>query len=269
MKTGALMMIGGGEDKKDEKVILKKFVQLCGGQKAKIVIVTAASTESKEIGQEYVNFFKSMDATAKYIEVKQREDTINKRSLNLIEKATGVFFNGGDQLLITSLLGGSVMEKILKERQKDGLVIGGTSAGAAMMANSMIVRGETNAMAQFRNVELGPGLDFLPGVIIDTHFSERGRFSRLLLAAAHYPQDVGLGIDRNTALVVKNGEFSVIGEGTVTVIDAGDNEYCNLANITNGGSLSICNVKVHLVSDGHSFDLKAKTLVKPVSQIKE
>jgi cyanophycinase len=262
-ESGTLILIGGGEDKKGEMVILNEFVRLCGGKKANIIIITAAAQESKEVGQEYTKIFKSLHAHADFIEVKQREDTVNEKSLTAIKNATGVFFNGGDQLLITTALGGSSMEKLLKSRHKEGMVIGGTSAGAAMMAHSMIVRGETNAMAQFRNVELGPGLDFLPGVVIDTHFSERGRFARLLLAVAHYPQDLGLGIDRNTGMVVKNEEFEVIGEGTVTVMDAGDNTYSNLSEITGGGSLSIYGVKVHLISSGHRFNMKTKTSVLP------
>jgi cyanophycinase len=258
MKTGALMAIGGGEEKKGDIPILEEFVHLCGGAKANIVVIVAASQDQHESGPEYVSIFHSLKAKANFIVVNNREDASLKNSLKLIEDANAVFFPGGDQLLITTRLGGSQMEKLLHERHKQGMIIGGTSAGAAMMANSMIMRGETNAMAKFGNVELGPGLDFLPGVIIDTHFSERGRFGRLLLAVAHYPHDLGLGIDRNTAMVYKDNEFYAMGEGVVTVIDAGDHTYSNLADITRGGSLSIFNVKVHFISQFNRFNIKER-----------
>ena len=119
-----------------------------------------------------------------------------------LEGATAVFFTGGDQLHITALMGGTEMDKLIKRRHGKGLLLGGTSAGAAMMSNSMLLGGDGECNPRSGAVEIGPGMDFVVGAVIDTHFSQRGRHGRLIAAVAHYPQDLGLGLDEDTAIVV-------------------------------------------------------------------
>jgi cyanophycinase len=116
--------------------------------------------------------------------------------------------------------------------------LAGTSAGAAMMSNSMFISDKSDETPRFGGMEIGPGMDFLIGAVIDTHFSQRGRIGRLLTAVAHYPQDIGLGIDENTAMIVEGTEFEVIGEGAVTVVDAGDITYTNLPSIKDGDAMA-------------------------------
>jgi cyanophycinase len=123
------------------------------------------------------------------------------------------------------------------------------------MSNSMFVRGESDETPRFGGTILGPGMDFVIGAIIDTHFSQRGRIGRLLTAVAHYPQDIGIGIDENTAAIVAGTEFEVIGEGVVTIVDAGDITYTNLPDIKNDDALALYNVKVHILPAGHRFNL--------------
>jgi cyanophycinase len=218
--------------------------------------MTVATNLPEEVGAEYKKVFKRLGvADVKVVDVSSREDTGSTKAMSAIEEATGLFFTGGDQLHITALLGGTEMDRIIKERVGKGLVLGGTSAGAAMMSNSMMLGGESETNPRFGCVEIGPGMDFLVGTLIDTHFSQRGRHGRLLTATAHYPQDLGLGIDEDTALVVKGNEFEVIGSGAVTVIDAGGITHTNLHELQKNEGLELHNVRMHILPSGARFSL--------------
>jgi cyanophycinase len=252
---GNLVVIGGSEDREEDCRVLKEFLRLAKGAKARIIVMTVATDKPSELGSEYVTAFKRLGVDSVHIvDVSSREDTKSEKSLQLIRDATGIFFTGGDQLHITTLLGGTRMHELLHEKFEKGVVLGGTSAGAAMMSDSMFIRGESNETPRCGCMEIGPGMDFLRGALIDTHFSQRGRIGRLLTAVAHYPQDIGIGIDENTAMIVKDTEFEVIGEGTVTVVDASGSTYTNLPDIGDGDALALYDVKLHVLSTGHRFD---------------
>ena len=253
---GKLVVIGGAEDKEGDCVILKEFVRLAKGNKAHVVVMTVATDHPQEVGAEYKKVFKRLGvADVKVVDVSSREDTESTKAMSAIEEATGIFFTGGDQLHIPALLGGTEMDRIIKERVGKGLVLGGTSAGAAMMSNSMMLGGESETNPRFGSVEIGPGMDFLMGTLIDTHFSQRGRHGRLLTATAHYPQDMGIGIDEDTALVVAGNEFEVMGSGAVTVIDAGGITHTNLHELQKNEGLELHNVRVHVLPSGARFSL--------------
>jgi cyanophycinase len=259
---GKLVIIGGGEDKKGDCVILKEFIRLAGNSKSRVVVMTVATDEPEESGAEYRKVLRKLGAAdVQAVDVSNRRDVLDEKALNLIEGATALFFTGGDQIHVTSLLGGTEMQELIYKRFEDGLVIGGTSAGAAMMSNSMIISGDSNCNPRFGSMEIGPGMDFLPGAMIDTHFSQRGRIGRLLTAVAHYPQDIGLGIDENTALVVSDGQCEVLGENSVTVIDAGRITYTNLPDLAKDESLSLYGVQVHVLAEGHKYDLEKRAPV--------
>jgi cyanophycinase len=253
---GKLIAIGGGEEREDDCRVLKEFLRLAKGAKARVVVMTVATDKPSALGGEYVAAFKRLGVDeVSIVDVSSREDTESEKSLQLLKDATGIFFTGGDQLYITTMLGGTRMHELLQEKFKKGVVLGGTSAGAAMMSNSMFVRGESDETPRFGCAKIGPGMGFLTGVVIDTHFSQRGRIGRLLTAVAHYPQDIGIGIDENTAMIVNDREFEVIGEGAVTVVDAGGITYTNLPKIEDGDALALYGVKLHILSAGHRFDL--------------
>lgn len=256
---GKLVIIGGSEDKKGDCIILKEFVRLAGGAKARIVIMTVATDKPQEYADEYKKVFKKLGVDdARMVDVSRRKDVHDPKSLEIIEQASGIFFTGGDQLHITSLMGGTEMQELIRRRYNEGAVLAGTSAGAAMMSNSMIIRGESNCTPRLGGMDIGPGMDFLPDTMIDTHFSQRGRIGRLLTAIAHYPQDIGFGIDENTALVVNDGKLEVFGENTVTVIDAGGITYTNLPDLERDQALTIHGVQIHVLSMGHKFDLEKR-----------
>jgi cyanophycinase len=253
---GKLVIIGGGEDKTGDCSVLKEFIRLAGKAKACVVIMTVATDEPEESASEYRKVFKKLGAEDVHaIDVSNRKDVLDEKALQLLKQATALFFTGGDQIHVTSLLGGTQMQELIYKRFREGLVIGGTSAGAAMMSNSMIIRGDSNCNPRLGGTEIGPGMDFLPGTMIDTHFSQRGRMGRLLTAVAHYPQDIGFGIDENTALVVSDGQCQVFGENSVTVVDAGSISFTNLPDITKDEALTLHGVHVHVLSEGHKYDL--------------
>jgi cyanophycinase len=256
---GKLVIIGGGEDKEGDCTILKEFVRLAGRAKARVVIMTVATDEPREAAAEYKKVFKKLGVEdVQAVDVSTRKDVHDEKALKVIEQANAIFFTGGDQIHITSLMGGTQMQELIRRKYEEGAVIGGTSAGAAMMSNSMIIRGDSNCTPRFGGMEIGPGMDFLPDTMIDTHFSQRGRIGRLLTAIAHYPQDIGFGIDENTAMVVSDGQLEVLGENSVTVIDAGGITYTNLPDLERKQALTLHGVQIHVLSEGHKFDLEKR-----------
>jgi cyanophycinase len=261
---GLLIAIGGGEDKEGDCTILGEFVRLCGGAKARIVVMTVATDKVEEAGEEYKGVFKRLGVkSVEVVDVSRREDAHDSQALKVLEQATGVFFTGGDQLHVTSLIGGSEMDMLLHQMYEEGVVIAGTSAGAAMMSNSMMVEGPPEENPRFGTVQLGPGVEFLLGGVIDTHFSQRGRYGRLISAIAHYPHDLGIGIDENTAIVVKDDKFEVIGEGAVAVIDAGSLSYTNVPDVVRGEALALYGITLHILPAGHRFDMRER---KPIEE---
>ena len=200
---GTLIAIGGGDDTKNDYLIIREFIKRAGGEKAEIVVLTTATDSPQETGDEYTKLFKSLGAAkVVHIGVSERNDAMKPASIKAVESATGVFFTGGDQLHITSLMGGTELQQTILEGYKKDLIVAGTSAGAAMMGNSMIIGGDSDENPRLGAVELGPGTDLIIGCIIDTHFSQRGRHGRLLTAIAHFPQDIGFGIDESTAIII-------------------------------------------------------------------
>jgi cyanophycinase len=253
---GKLVAIGGAEDKEGDCAILREFVRLARGEKARVVVMTVASDLPKELGAEYRKVFKRLGAgEVIVVDVSSREDTLSEKAMKALGEATAVFFTGGDQLHITALLGGTEMDKLIKRRHGKGLLLGGTSAGAAMMSNSMLLGGDGERNPRSGAVEIGPGMDFVVGAMIDTHFSQRGRHGRLIAAVAHYPQDLGLGLDEDTAIVVNGDEFEVVGSGAVTVIDAGGITHTNLHDIKEGEGLELHDIRVHVLSAGAHYSL--------------
>lgn len=264
---GRLMAIGGGEDKENDCRILKEFVRLAGGEAAKIVVITAATDSPEEAAEKYDAVFNRLGAKeVRHVSVCQRADAMNAESIAAVEAASGLFFTGGDQLHITSLMGGTDLQRTIFDRCKEGLLVAGTSAGAAMMGNSMIVSGKSDENPQFGAVEMAPGTDLVIGCIIDTHFSQRGRHGRLLTAVAHYPQDLGFGIDEDTAMMIEKDKFTVVGAGAVTVIDGTGMSYTDVPYVKRHQSITLADVKIHVLSDGYQFDLKTRQLIVPAQK---
>ncbi|MBN3942431.1 MAG: cyanophycinase [Nostoc sp.] len=254
-----LVIIGGAEDKEGDSVILRDFVRRAGGTKAYIVILTAATELPREVGENYIRVFERLGAeTVRIIDTETREDASSSTALEAISKATGVFFTGGDQARITNILKDTEIDVAIHQRFSEGVVIAGTSAGAAVMPDVMIVEGDSETHPRIETVEMGPGLGFLPGVVIDQHFSQRGRLGRLISALILQPAVLGFGIDENTAMVVIDNQIEVIGEGAVTIVDESEATYNNMDEILKDESLAICGAKLHILPHGFKFDLKTR-----------
>lgn len=256
---GQLVIIGGAEDKSGDCIILREFVRRAGGVKARIVVMTVATELPREVGEDYLKVFERLGVEdVRIVDTVTREDATSSSYLEAIEKSTGVFFTGGDQARITSILKDTEIDKLLHKRFSEGITIGGTSAGAAMMPDVMIVEGDSETNPRLEIVDMDHGMGFLPGVVIDQHFAERGRLGRLLSAVAQQPVVLGFGIDENTAIVVNNNELEVIGEGAVTVIDVSAITHTNLDQILKDEDLALCGVKLHILPHGYRFDLASR-----------
>lgn len=257
-----LVIIGGAEDKEGDCQILREFVRRSGGTKARIVIMTAATELPREVGENYIRVFEHLGAEeVRIVDTETREDASSSTALEAVKKATGIFFTGGDQARITSVIKDTELDAAIHKRFSEGVVIGGTSAGAAVMPDVMIVEGDSETNPRIEIVHMGPGLAFLPGVVIDQHFSQRGRLGRLLSALAQQPAVLGFGIDENTAMLVTDNQIEVIGEGSITVVDESELIYSNVEEILKDESLAICGAILHILPHGYKFDLKTR---KPI-----
>ncbi|GAA0744143.1 cyanophycinase [Clostridium oceanicum] len=257
---GNLIIIGGAEDKENGKAILKEVCTKINKEKDQLVIATVASQLPEELGIEYENIFKNLGVkNIKILNVKNRKDALNKENIEMIKNASLVFFTGGDQLRITSLLGGTPLYYMMKERYKGGCDFVGTSAGASVMSNTMIVTGPSEESPRKCTLKMAPGLDFIRGVIIDQHFAQRGRIGRLLTGIAENPEVLGIGIDEDTAIVVNNKlQFKVIGSGAVYVIDGSEISYTNVSEQNQDELLSILDVKLHVLKNRDEFSINTR-----------
>ena len=256
---GSLIIIGGHEDKDDqeERAILKAVCQRAVKNQGKLVIVTAATQHPAEVGAEYTKVFQSLGVRQiDLLDIRAREDAYRESSIEKIRDASVIFFTGGDQLRITSQMGDSPVYSCLQDLYHHGTVIAGTSAGAAAMSETMLISGASDRSHKITAIGMAPGLGILNGVVIDSHFAERGRFGRLLGAVAQNPKNLGVGIDENTAIVVNGGEsFTVIGSGAVYVVDGTSITFSSLSEEQAEGILSIYDVRLHVLGEDDCFDL--------------
>jgi len=271
-KNGHLVIIGGHEDRKRDMEILKRFVELAGGADANIVVITAASTIADEMWGIYDDAFGSLGVERRsHLELTSRQDANSEEFVRQVDEATGIFMTGGDQKRLLALIGGSALDAAMHVALKvRGATIGGTSAGASAMSGHMLAQGRAEILPEKGSVSLGAGLGFLHRVVIDQHFSERQRLSRLLSVVAQNPYLQGIGIDEDTALVVDIGEgIEVLGQGAVTIVD-GRTMITNVADIKDRDTPELIDVRLHLLPAGSSYRLPppgsdpARTLPLPL-----
>ncbi len=260
---GCLIIIGGGEDRdpRGDRLILREVARRLRG--GKLVLATVASHEPQGYFEEYRDAFADLDV-GELVElyVEDRQEAGDRAKLEVLDEAAGIFFSGGDQLRITSQIGDSGIEAKVRALYDRGGLVGGTSAGASVMSETMLVRGSSAVTHRIGDLHMAPGLGLIRNVIIDQHFAERGRFGRLIGAVAHNPRILGIGIDEDTAAIVVGDSFRVIGSGAVYVVDGSSVTYNNLAEGESDKALSLHNVCVHVLSSGDGFDLARK---KPIS----
>ncbi len=251
---GPLIVIGGGEDKEEDRIILREIARHLDG--GRLVLATVASHEPEGYFDVYQKAFEDLGVTDLVeLYVKDRAETLDPEKLRLLDEAAGVFFSGGDQLRIASQIGDTPVEQRIREIHGRGGVIAGTSAGASVMSETMLVKGTSGESHKIGDLHMAPGLGFIRDAIIDQHFAERGRFGRLLGAVAHNPRELGIGIDEDTALVLDGDRFEVIGSGCIYVVDGAGVTHSNIAEAKPERALSMYDVRLHVLSSGDTFDL--------------
>jgi cyanophycinase len=258
-----LIAIGGKEDKTKGGVILHEVARHVND--GRLVILTAATEHPIATFNEYERAFGELGLRKiTHLKINRREECTEEENVRLLDEAKGIFFTGGDQLRLTSQIGDTPVFQRIQQLYREGAVVAGTSSGAAVLCETMIVSGGSEESHQLDDVlRMAPGLGLIGGMIIDMHFSERGRIGRLIGAVAQNPRVIGLGIDEDTALVIQNEErFSVLGDGAVYVVDGETVTDSNVAEDNKDQTLAIYDVKLHLLSAGHEFDLQARRPVK-------
>ena len=259
-RLGRLLIVGGHEDKEDEKLILRALVDEIG-ESAKLVVATVASQSPEEIWSDYERVFRGLGVRHLYkLQIDKRADAKAEQKLRILDDADAVFFTGGDQLKITSQIGDTPIYERIHEIFHGGGLIAGTSAGASVVCETMMVGGDGNGSHRIGvGLRMAPGFGFFKGAIVDQHFAERGRMGRLVGAVAQNPRILGIGIDENTAILVKGSRtFTVVGDGAVYVLDGSTVTYTNIAEERVEKTLSIYDMQMHVLTQGDTFDLSKR-----------
>jgi cyanophycinase len=256
---GWIVPIGGGEEKENNPQILQRFVELCGGADADIVVLPTASRLA-DTGARYERIFAGLGAgRVESVDFANRHECDDPDRLRRLNEATGIFFTGGNQLSLSTALGGTPVARLLRTRNAQGVHVAGTSAGASFISEHMIAFGEEGASPVAGSVRLAPGLGLTNRVIIDQHFRQRDRLGRLLTALAFNPFAVGIGLDEDTAAFISpDNVLEVEGSGGITLIDASGLQFSNMDRVEEGEPVCMLGVMLHLLVAGTSFDLSAR-----------
>jgi cyanophycinase len=261
---GWIVPIGGAENKENDRHILARFVSVSGGDAANIVVIPTAS-RMHETGPRYEKLFTELGAAhVATMDFDTRRDCQEPGRLRRLEEATGIFFTGGNQLRLTTLLGGTPVAKLIRVRNARGVAVGGTSAGASILSEHMIAFGDEGSAVVSGSVRLAPGLGLTNRFIIDQHFRERDRLGRLITALAYNPFAIGIGLDEDTAAFVGPDEnIEVEGSGGVTVVDAADVSYSSIGEVAEGQPVCILGLRLHVLTAGASFNLHTRQASAP------
>lgn len=271
---GKLIAIGGAENKGNtqekpgadggsfiEDSILRRVVDEMGGTSARIALVTTASSIPTEVAANYIDAFGRLGVTdVDILDIRDRGD-VKPDMVKRLSKADGVMMSGGNQLRLTTIFGGTAFLELMKRRYRDenGFVVAGTSAGAMCMSSTMIYQGKSATGLIKGGVKMTAGAAFIHDVIIDSHFVERGRFSRLTQAIAGNPNSIGIGLGEDTGVVITEGDnLETIGSGQVMIFDGHDITYSDFADVEEGDVFSIEGMRVHIISRGHSYSLSTR-----------
>lgn len=259
--AGTLVLIGGACDPTGEA--LGTFVELAGGRDGgRIVGLTTASADPVASARSWLDDFDAAGATHVEIPIVDRRDRAQDRTLaEMVRSADGIFLGGGDQVHLVSTVGGSRLERAIREAYSSGAVVCGTSAGAAALTETILAGGEPDEYGQMVDLHLGPGFGMLGfRAVIDTHFAQRRRLQRLFMVVAQNPELLGLGIDEDTALVVQGHRGEVVGRGSVTFVDGRGIRFDNADECMSGQPLTLSYLRVGIVGAGYEFNLRDREL---------
>ncbi len=267
-RAGHLLIIGGAEDKLRQRQILARFVSLAGGADARIVVISTASSLGDEATELYQHLFRSMGVTdVRGLRPLVREDADDRRTIEQVNDATGIFMTGGNQLRLSSVIGGTGLGRALIERHRHGAIVAGTSAGASAISSHMVAFGTSGASPKQRMTQMSAGLGLLPGVVIDQHFEQRNRFGRLMALIAQSPALLGIGVDEDTAaLVTPTGVLEVIGKGSVTILDPAKIQT-DAYEVKRHRPIMVSGVVLHSLPSGYRFDIRKRRLLPPLRPV--
>lgn len=257
---GYLVPIGGAEEKFRTPKILSRFARICGGKEARIAVIPTASRLA-ETGPRYEAIFGEIGVGEVFtLPFEQRSDCEREDWLAQLESATGVFMTGGNQLRISTTVGGTSVAEMIRERNRTGaLHVAGTSAGASIMAEHMIAYGDEGSTPRSDMVTLAPGLGLTHNVIIDQHFRQRDRLGRLLTSLAYNPRPIGIGLDEDTAaFIAPDDTIEVVGSGAITVVDPSEMSFSSMDSANRNDPVSIVNIRLHVLAEGGTYDITTR-----------
>jgi cyanophycinase len=268
VSQGPVMPIGGAEETEPGGEVLERFVDLAGGKNACIAIIPTASDDPQRSGEGYAKLFCELGAKkADWLRVEQRADANAEEALALLREATGIYITGGDQARLVRLLVGTLVMECIRMRNADGVIVAGTSAGASilsalMMAGGTGIGGDSNGAAARKGmVDVVAGFGLLQDIIVDQHFSQRGRMGRLLSVFAGTPGLIGIGLDEDTAVLMdREGTLEALGSNMVTIVDGRDT-VSDYFDRQNGEVLTITGSSLHVLADGRQFDLDVRRAI--------
>jgi cyanophycinase len=256
---GYIVPVGGAEEKIGDVAILRRFAALCGGEKCRVAIIPTASMLS-ETGGRYEQLFRDLGVKhAQALPIAHRGDCERREWLDVLDQVDGVFLTGGNQLRLSTMIGGTEVAKALRRRNAEGMHVAGTSAGAAFLCEHMIAFGREGASPRARNVTLAPGLGLTNRIIIDQHFRQRDRLGRLLTALAYNPFAIGIGLDENTAgFIAPDETLEVVGSGALTIVDPSGLEFSSMARVRKNDAVCLIGLKLHILDHGSTFNLHSR-----------
>jgi cyanophycinase len=253
---GWIIPIGGAEEKENDPRILERFVKLCGGDNANIVVIPTASRMA-DTGLRYERIFASLGAgQVTAMDFDTRRDCEEPSRIERLQRATGIFMTGGNQLRLSTILGGTSVAKTMRQQNAAGVHVAGTSAGAAFISEHMIAFGDEGSSPRSGQVRLAAGLGLTNRFIIDQHFRQRDRLGRLMAALAYNPFAVGIGLDEDTAAFIRpDNTLEVEGSGSITVLDAANIEFSSMDTADEGDPICMLGLGIHVLVRGATFNL--------------
>ncbi|WDS36181.1 cyanophycinase [Pseudoxanthomonas sp.] len=258
-ERGWIVPIGGAENKGESPRILKRFVEVSGGDQAEIVVIPTAS-QLRDTGPRYERLFGELGARkVDVVDFDTRRDCQDSGRLDRIERASAIFFTGGNQLRLSTILGGTPAAQMIRACNAAGVTVGGTSAGASILSEHMIAFGKEGSAPQADSVRLAPGLGLTNRFVIDQHFRQRDRLGRLIAALAYNPFAIGIGLDEDTAAFIgPDNTLEVEGSGSVTVVDAGDLSFSSMADASENQPVCMLGMTMHILLAGATFNLATR-----------
>lgn len=258
MPRGYLIPIGGAEEKLTGRTILRRFVSLAGGEDARIAIIPTASRLA-DTGSRYEEVFKDLGVgQTDSLPFEERADCKREDYLEILGAATAIFMTGGNQLRLSTTIGGSPAADLIRERHRSGgLHVAGTSAGASFMAEHMIAGGDEGSTPRSDMVTLVPGLGLTHHMIVDQHFRQRDRLGRLLTSIAYNPRPIGIGLDEDTAAFIDpDYKLEVVGSGAITVVDPSEMEFSSMDSASRHDPVCLINIRLHVLVEGGTYDIE-------------